>query len=82
MSTQRVKALAELDEFRQHIQTLRTWRNAITNTQPRHKDIAIIDAGMQRLTDPVLDYMEISQLQDLLLKPVHSPMAAGSISAF
>ncbi|MDM9595553.1 dermonecrotic toxin domain-containing protein [Pseudomonas guariconensis] len=73
MSTQRVKALAELDEFRQHIQTLRTWRNAITNTQPRHKNIATIDAGMQRLTDPVLDYMEISQLQDLLLKPVHSP---------
>lgn len=73
MSTQRGKALAELDELREHVQAIHPWRRKITNTQPSREKISTIDAGLQRVTDPVLDYMEISQLQDLLLKPVHSP---------
>ncbi|MDR0212169.1 MAG: hypothetical protein LBJ33_23790 [Pseudomonas putida] len=75
MNTQRGKALAELAELREYLQAIYPWRKNITKTHPRRENISTIDAGLQRLKDSFLDYMEISQLQNLLIKPMHSPDA-------
>lgn len=73
MSTLRGKALAELDELREHLQAIHPWRTKITKNHPRRETISTIDADLQQLRDPVLDYMEITQLRNLLIKPMHSP---------
>ncbi|MCO7521183.1 MULTISPECIES: DUF6543 domain-containing protein [unclassified Pseudomonas] len=64
----RSTALTELDELRRQVQAMRTWRRQINQISAHREAFQHIDSELAKLTDPVLDYMDIGQLLGLLTR--------------
>ncbi|QWA27508.1 MULTISPECIES: DUF6543 domain-containing protein [unclassified Pseudomonas] len=78
MNKARQNALAAVDDIREQVAHLRSWRKQVQQIG-EHKDLfKTIDSTLSVFSDPVLNFMAIGQLTALLLKPGQA-MSGASI---
>lgn len=77
MNLARQNALAAVDDIREQVAHLRSWRKQVRQIG-EHKDLfETIDSTLKTFSDPVLNYMAVGQLTALLLKPGQAMSGTG-----
>jgi len=77
MGQARSTALAAVDDIREQIDQLRTWRRQVQQVGDNRDMFNGIDHSLSTFSDPVLNYMAVGQLAPLLLKPGQAFSSAG-----
>lgn len=77
MKQARLNALAAVDDIREQVTHLRTWRKQVRQAGEHRDLLNTIDGTLSAFTDPVLNYMAVGQLTALLVKPGQALSGAG-----
>ncbi|WP_248918910.1 apolipoprotein A1/A4/E family protein [Pseudomonas entomophila] len=77
MNQARLNALAAVDDIREQVTHLRTWRKQVRQAGEHRDLLNTIDGTLSAFTDPVLNYMAVGQLTALLVKPGQALSGAG-----
>jgi len=77
MNQARLKALAAVDEIREQVTHLRTWRKQVRQAGEHRDLLNTIDGTLSAFTDPALNFMAVAQLTTLLLKPSKALSGTG-----
>lgn len=77
MNQARQHALAAVDDIREQVAQLRTWRDQVHQAGEHRDLLTIVDSTLSAFSEPVLNYMTVSQLTALLVKPSHAMSGAG-----
>lgn len=77
MNQARQNALAAVDDIREHVTHLRSWRKQVKQIGTHRDLFETIDSTLSAFSDPVLNYMAIGQLTALLLKPGQAMSGTG-----